>query len=85
MLSIPMVYSSHSLVNIDLRNSNRQLDLSPGGINDDEDTDESDNNIMRMSRIDAYANRMNMSIWKDPFGYNEDTLEHMSLASSIML
>ncbi len=80
MLSIPMVYSTHSLVNIDLRNSYRQLDLSSSdGMNDDEETDESENNILRMSRIDAYANRMDISNWKYNHEFNGDALEHMSL------
>ena len=55
MNSILMVYSTHSLVNIDLRNSNQQLDLSSPPVDrmsNYGNTDESENNILHMPRID---------------------------------
>jgi len=65
MLSIPIVHSNHSLINIDLINSTRQI-VPPTNNADrpiDNAEDVEDRNVLRMSRIDAYAMRMDMNSW----------------------
>ena len=61
MLSIPIVHSSHSMINIDLRNSSRQI-VTPTNNANRVDIEE-DENILNMTRIDAYAKRMDQDAW----------------------
>jgi len=61
MLSIPIVHSSHSMINIDLRNLSRQI-VTPTNNANGADIEE-DENILNMTRIDAYAKRMDQNAW----------------------
>ena len=84
MLSLPIVYCTHKQVNVDLKNTNRAVAVpernTASVINPTTNGETaSTENVVIMTRIDAYAVRSDARMWKLPSDYQEADLESITL------
>ena len=83
MLGIPIVHSTHEMINVNLKNDKRRLvaeDENPDSSSNDDNANSTDPQVL-MTLIDAYAVRNDFTKWKseEDFQMEEDNLEDMSL------
>ena len=84
MLSLPIVYCTHKQVNVDLKNTNRAVavpERNTASVANRTTNGEtaSTENVVIMTRIDAYAVRSDARMWKLPSDYQEADLESITL------